>query len=62
MDKGLIMRRTGEQEHLIAADFFNLRIAQPLSIDRETCGQFIDMEKASIKILIIEVKIEYFLD
>lgn len=46
MDKGLIMSRTGEQEHLIAADFFNLRIAQPLSTDRETCGQFIDMEQA----------------
>lgn len=48
MDKGLIMSLTGEQEHLIAADFwlqFNLRIAQPLSIHPETGGQFIDMEQ-----------------
>lgn len=50
MDKGLIMSLTGEQEHLNAADFwlrFNLRVAQPLTIHPQTCGQFIDMEQES---------------
>lgn len=50
MDKGLIMSLTGEQEHLIAADFwlqFHLRVAQPLLTDPETGGQGIDMGRAS---------------
>lgn len=51
MDKGFIMSLAGEQERLIAAEFFHLRIALPLATDLQITGQLNNLEQASEKIL-----------
>lgn len=46
MDKGFIMSLAGEQERLIAAEFFHLL---PLATDLQTTGQLNHLEEASEK-------------
>lgn len=58
MDKGLIMSLTGEQEHLIAADFLISELLNHCRLIERHVDNSLIWNRHQKKMLIIEVKIE----